>query len=176
MQLKELWMPLCIGGALVIAAGTLLEWMEVSIAFADGTRGTVTATGIDLYSQYRGRGMPIESSAPLIYMIIAIGIVLAAAVQWRDRRDASPVLIIVMLAAFGVMMASGSMAVGSAVYAVPTPGIDAHGIPEWLTELAGKDVSHATIGGRNGYLVSVAGLLISFVGVIVLIRDAKTSG
>lgn len=176
MHLKESWMPLCIGGALVIMAGTLLDWMEISMVFTDGTRGTVTATGIDLYSQYRWRGMPIESSAPLIFLIVSIGIVLAAAVQWRDGRDASPVLIIAMLAAFGIMIASGSMAVGSAVYADPSAGMDAHGIPGWLTELAGKDVSHATIGGRNGYLVSAAGLLISFIGVIVRIRDAKSSG
>ncbi len=175
MNLKDLWVPLWIGGALVIAAGTILNWMEISITFSDGTREIVSASGIELYSQYRGRGMPIESSAPLIYLIIAIGTVLLAAFQWKDPKDRSPTLLIWMLVAFCIMIVSGTMAVDSMAYAASTSGADVHGIPEWLADIAGREVSNATIGGGNGYMVSIIGLLISFVAALVHLKDAEPS-
>ena len=174
-DLKDLWIPLWMGGALIIAAGTILNWMDISITFSDGTREIVSASGIELYSQYRGRGMPVESSAPLIYLLIAIGTILLAAFQWKDPKNRSPTLLIWMLVAFCIMIVSGTMAVDSMAYASSPSGADVHGIPEWLSDMAGKEVSNATIGGERGYLISIIGLLISFVAVLVHMRDAGSS-
>ena len=175
VNLKDLWIPLWIGGALIIAAGTLMNWMEISITLSDGTRQLVSASGIELYSQYRGHGMPIESSAPLIYLLIAIGTILLAAFQWKEPKNRSPTLLIWMLVAFCIMIVSGTMAVDSMAYASSPSGADVHGIPEWLSDMAGKEVSNATIGGGRGYLISIIGLLISFVAVLVHMRDAGSS-
>ena len=175
VNLKDLWIPLWIGGALIIAAGTLMNWMEISITLSDGTRQLVSASGIELYSQYRGHGMPIESSAPLIYLLIAIGTILLAAFQWKEPKNRSPTLLIWMLVAFCIMIVSGTMAVDSMAYASSPSGADIHGIPEWLADIAGNDVSNATIGGEKGYLISIIGLLISFVAVRIHMRDAGSS-
>ena len=173
-DLKDLWIPLWMGGALIIAAGTILNWMEISITFSDGTREIVSASGIELYSQYRGHGMPIESSAPLIYLLIAIGTILLATFQWKDPKNRSPVPLVWILIAFCIMIISGTMAVDSMAYAAPPSGADVHGIPEWLADMAEKEVSNATIDGGKGYLISIIGLLISFVAILVHMRDARS--
>lgn len=162
---------LWLAGAAVVASGVFMDWLEIQIALTDGTDQTITASGLELYTRYGGTGMPVDGSAPVSFLLIAVAVAMLALICYRRREGSMATIGFTMLVFLSIVMVTGSMAVDSMVmYAHPPPGTDVSGIPEWLADIASGDVSHATTSGSYGYIVSAIGLFVSFAAAMLFFR------
>lgn len=161
---------------MIIAGGVFLNWMDITITFTDGTGEVISASGLGLYTDYRGTGAPVESSTPILYLLIALGVAILALIRLREAGGAATA-VFAMLVLLVAMILTGTMSVDSALmYAEPPAGVDVDGIPEWLTDIVGEDVSSARISGGYGYMVSVIGMLISTLAAMAGVRYGSAHG
>lgn len=168
---REVFLLVSLAGAAVMAAGVLLDWMSVSVLFADGTRQAVTATGLEMFTEYSGRGMPIVSIAPVLFLVFAAAVVCMTVLCWI-RRDytaaaASAAVTVVMVL---VMLLIALLAVDSTFMMADTTGTLASEMPGWVTEMFGDDVYAATVTGESGRFVSAIGTLVSSFAMFFLMR------
>lgn len=176
IRTKTLPIALWIVGAVIIASGVFMNWMEISVTFIDGTEQTIAASGLDLYIKYGGIGMPVDGSAPIIYLLIAVSVTLLAIAHWKRGENSPVTLGLTMLIFVSIMAISGFTAVDSmTMYAEPPPGVNVYGIPEWLNGIVSGEISHATMNGSYGYMVSIVGQLVSFASAILYINRNQSS-
>ncbi len=174
---KSTLIALWIVGAAGIAAGVFLDWMEISVEFADGTRRTITASGLDLYTEYNGTGMPVSSSTPVLYLLMAVAVASLALIHWRRGSEEPPVdLAFAMLVILAAMLLTGHMAVDNTIMcAEPPAGADVHGIPGWLADIAPGDVHRAAMSSSYGYMVSITGQMMSSAAALLYVKRSGAS-
>lgn len=153
-----------------------MDWLEIDIALSDGTGQTINASGLELYTRFGGAGIPVDGSAPISFMLIAIAVALLALICWKRRESSMATVGFTMLVFLSIVIIAGSMAVDPIImYADPPSGTNVSGIPEWLADIASGDVSHATMSGSYGYIVSAIGLFVSFVAAMMYLRRTGAS-
>lgn len=169
---KNVFLLMCVAGAALMFAGILLDWMSISVLFTDGTRQTITATGLEMLTDYYGKGMPISIITPALYVLLAIVVLLLTARCWMAPETTTlSSASFFMAVIFAVMFISGAFAVESSFMVSDPTGTLASGIPTWLTDLVGDDVYSASLSSENGRFASLIGVIVAWLGMLFLLRD-----
>ena len=144
-------------GVAVIAAGVFLEWMEVSLVLVDGSTQTVSASGMELFTEYGGTGASADY-VPVLY--IAFAVVMALVGAWLARggsgrpSSTTGAAALVLL----VMIVLGAACVDSQFY-TGVSGVATGAVPEWMSDLASGEVVSGSVSPGLGYVVSCIGAL-----------------
>lgn len=146
-------------GVALIAAGVLMGWMEISYVFTDGTGQTISATGIGLFTDFSGSGVPVSSAVPVAYLMVAVFAAFLGAAFATGRPVRAGTYTGVMLALAAIMMVLGVTCVDSAMYS-NLSGTYLSAVPDWLTGLVSGDIATARVSSGLGYAVSCAGALV----------------
>lgn len=112
---NSLLILLWLAGAAIVASGIFMDWLEIQIALTDGTDQTIIASGLELYTRYGGTGMPVDGSAPVSFLLIAVAVALLAVISWKRGEGSAATIGFTMLVFLSIVMVTGSMAVDSMV-------------------------------------------------------------
>ena len=164
-------------GVVLILAGVFLGWMEVTYTFTDGTSSTMSYSGWNLYTEFYGSAVPIETTIPLLFL--AIGVLAAFwgyAVATR-RGDAVAMSSAFMLAMLAIMIIMGDKCFTPQLYANVSGNIIVGAVPDWLSALVSGDVYTARISSGQGYLASMLGAALCVVAsTLCEYEDRKAAG
>lgn len=166
-------------GAVVAIACVALPWTTAHFNTADGGDIDATLSGIDLMTDTQGLEM---SYAPAVIAIFGVLVLVLSLYSWHKGMDTASssiaFTVMVVLAVILITRAGDSPLYVAESMAETIPGLSGStlhvGIPDWITDMAGQELSTARFSGGYGGWVGTIGLFISWIAAVNAYRIRKS--
>lgn len=176
-QQTRIMLALMAIGAVVAIACVAMPWTTAHLRTADGEMIDITLSGIELMTDTQGLGM---SFAPAVLAIFGVLVLVLSLYSWHKGMDtASSSIAFTVMVLLSIVLITG--AGDSPLYVADeiVPGISGSalqfGIPDWITDMAGQELSTARFSGGYGGWVGTAGLFVSWIAAVNAYRVRKSA-